>query len=120
MGRVVYSGNRVISGEIPRPLRGVSSDMFLEHKWFDLLSSTLHSSRTMGNFVLPNFLISLPTRLFAKNSIIHEHSRRAVECYSNFWVRNRPRKTPPFYPLEGRSLFLPKKRLAGGEQLDGT
>ena len=74
----------------------------------------------MGNFVLPNFSIPLPTRLFAKNSIIHEHSRRAVEYYSNFWVRTRPRKTPPFYPLEGRSLFLLKKRLAGGEQLDGT
>ena len=74
----------------------------------------------MGNVLLPNFLIPLPTRLFAKNSVIQEHSRRAVEYYSDFWVRTRPRKTPPFYPLEGRSLCLLKKRLAGGEQLTGA
>ena len=63
----------------------------------------------MGNFVLPNFSIPLPTRLFAKSSVIHEHSRRAVEHYSNFWVRTRPRKTPPFLPPRGEiSIFAQK------------
>jgi hypothetical protein len=75
--------------------------------------------RTMGNFVLPKKFTTPQTRLFAKNIAVYEYPRRAVECYSNFWVRTRPRKTPPFYHLEG-SLFLLKKRLAGGEQLKGT
>ena len=74
----------------------------------------------MGNFVLPKKLITLPARLFAKNSVTHEHSRCAAEYYSNFWVRTRLRKNPPFLPPRGRSLFLPKKRLAGAEQLKGT
>jgi hypothetical protein len=81
--------------------------------------------RTMGNFVLPKMFSPLPTQLFAKNSIIHEHSRRAVEYYSNFGVRTGPRKTPPFLPPRGGSLFLvlPKKRLvallAGAEHAEG-
>ena len=63
--------------------------------------------RTMGNFVLPNFSISLPTRLFFKKIAIQEYSRLVVEDYSNFGVRTGPRKTPPFLPPRGRSLFLP-------------
>jgi hypothetical protein len=76
--------------------------------------------RTMGNFVLPKKFSPPQTRLFAKSSVTHERSRCAAGYYSGFWVRTRPRKTPPFCPLEGGSLFLPKKRLAGGEQLAGT
>ena len=74
----------------------------------------------MGNFVLPKTFTPPQTRLFAKNSVTHERSRCAAEYYSIFLVRTRPRKTPPFLPPRGRSLFLPKKRLAGAEQLKGT
>jgi hypothetical protein len=74
----------------------------------------------MGNFVLPKKNTTPLAQLFAKYTVIHGHSRRAVEYYANLWVRTRPRKTPPFLPPRGRSLFLLKKRLAGAEQLKGT
>jgi hypothetical protein len=75
--------------------------------------------RTMENFVLPKKFTPPQTRLFAKNSAAHERSRCAAGYYSIFWVRTRPRKTHPFYPRGGISIFA-QKASRWREQLKGT
>ena len=78
----------------------------------------MHSAEPWEILCFLKKVITLPARLFARNSVTHEHSRCAAGYYSNFGVRTGPRKTPPFLPPGGRSLCLPKKRLAGAEHAE--